>query len=197
MRDTSLVWSLLRAMFSYDYTLAECEVERSEDQNQQELSNSLARLSVKACSRLAGSPDSPSSCMELFSRLLTPHLARELVNDNADQLLKLLTSNVRTPTLIWNNTTRAQLTEILETNLANNSNATVPLSVRYASHTDELVVGGVFIRVYNEMPSHQIEDSKTFVLDLLSYLKSVGDPSVCDKSTVDDIVINRFCPSLH
>uniref|UniRef100_A0A8D8RF25 DnaJ homolog subfamily C member 13 n=1 Tax=Cacopsylla melanoneura TaxID=428564 RepID=A0A8D8RF25_9HEMI len=188
MRDTSLVWSLLRAMFSYDYTLAECEVERSEDQNQQELSNSLARLSVKACSRLAGSPDSPSSCMELFSRLLTPHLARELVNDNADQLLKLLTSNVRTPTLIWNNTTRAQLTEILETNLANNSNATVPLSVRYASHTDELVVGGVFIRVYNEMPSHQIEDSKTFVLDLLSYLKSVGDPSVCDKSTVDDIV---------
>ncbi|XP_026689186.1 dnaJ homolog subfamily C member 13-like [Diaphorina citri] len=35
MLDTSVVWSLLTFMFSYDYTLEECEVERDPDQNQQ------------------------------------------------------------------------------------------------------------------------------------------------------------------
>ncbi|KAI5693331.1 hypothetical protein M8J75_013933 [Diaphorina citri] len=188
MLDTSVVWSLLTFMFSYDYTLEECEVERDPDQNQQELNNTLAKLSVKACSRLAGTPEAPSPCMQLFSSLLTPYLARELVNDNAEQLLKLLTSNVRTPTLLWNNTTRAQLREILETNLKANSSGRVTLSVQYASHASELIVGGVFVRVYNEMPSFAIEDSKTFVLDLLLYLKNMGDPSVCDSSTLDNMI---------
>lgn len=185
--NTSAVWSLLKFMLNYDYTLEECEVERSEEQNEQELSNTLAKLCVKACSRLAGTPETPSPCMQLLSSLLTPYLARDLVNDNAEQLLKLLTSNVRTPALLWNNTTRAQLTEIIDTNIAANSNGRVSLSVQYASHASELIVGGVFIRVYNEMPSFAIEDPNTFVLDLLNYLKAIQNPSLCDKSQLEDM----------
>lgn len=33
--NTSAVWSLLKFMLNYDYTLEECEVERSEEQNEQ------------------------------------------------------------------------------------------------------------------------------------------------------------------
>lgn len=45
---------LLFYMFNYDFTLEEGGVERSTESNQQEISNSIARVCIKACARLAG-----------------------------------------------------------------------------------------------------------------------------------------------
>lgn len=36
---------------------------------------------------------------------------------------------------------------------------------------DELKIGGIFIRVYNEMPTFTIVNPKSFVMDLLEFLK--------------------------
>lgn len=38
-------------------------------------------------------------------------------------------------------------------------------------HRDELQIGGVFIRIYNDMPTFPIVNPKQFTLDLLEYLK--------------------------
>ena len=41
-------------LFNYDYTLDEGGVETSDESNQQEVANNLARLSIEAVARLGG-----------------------------------------------------------------------------------------------------------------------------------------------
>lgn len=40
-----------------------------------------------------------------------------------------------------------------------------------SNHRDELQIGGVYIRIYNEMPTFPIINPKSFVMDLLEFLK--------------------------
>lgn len=49
-----VLWHLLVHLFNYDYTLEESGVATSQDTNQQEVANSLAKLSLVALSRLGG-----------------------------------------------------------------------------------------------------------------------------------------------
>lgn len=79
------LWHLLLFMFNYDYTLEEGGVERSEDANQQEVSNRLAKEAVKACASLGGylqnddqqAPNNPVT-RAILEVLLTPYLANQL-----------------------------------------------------------------------------------------------------------------------
>lgn len=41
----------------------------------------------------------------------------------------------------------------------------------FVFYRDELQIGGIFIRIYNEMPTFPITNCKLFVIDLLEYLK--------------------------
>ena len=47
-------WHLVLFVFKYDYTLDEGGVETSDETNQQEVANNLARLSIVAVAKLAG-----------------------------------------------------------------------------------------------------------------------------------------------
>ena len=49
-----VLWHILQFVFCYDYTLDEGGVESSDDSNQQEVANNLARLSIVCTARLAG-----------------------------------------------------------------------------------------------------------------------------------------------
>lgn len=86
------LWHLLFYMFNYDFTLEEGGVERSEDANQQEVSNKLAKECVRACARLGGylqgDEESPQNTMarEIFDKLLTPYLANKLSSDNPSEV---------------------------------------------------------------------------------------------------------------
>ena len=78
------LWHLLLSMFNYDFTLEEGGVERTEDANQQEVSNRLAKEAIKACARLGGylkdeeqSPYNPIT-REILDKLLTPYLSYKL-----------------------------------------------------------------------------------------------------------------------
>lgn len=87
------LWNLLLFMFSYDYTLDEGGVERSEDANQQEVSNRLAKEAVKACSCLGGcskegeqiAPDNPVT-KAILEALLTPYLANQLCTAKPEEV---------------------------------------------------------------------------------------------------------------
>lgn len=112
--------------------------------------------------------------------LLTPFIANKLATEPEHEVLKILTQNTRNPYLIWDNGTRAQLLDFLEFQRQNSSkeqfgditdiyNTTAKFI--YDVTREELKIGGVYIRIYNEMPTFPIQNPTMFVLDLLEYLK--------------------------
>lgn len=95
-----VLWHLLVYLFNYDYTLEESGVQASQDTNQQEVANNLAKLSLVAISRLAGyikaphAPDGNNPVPETngvegtppenpairksLAAMLTPYISRKL-----------------------------------------------------------------------------------------------------------------------
>ncbi|XP_031784415.1 dnaJ homolog subfamily C member 13 isoform X2 [Nasonia vitripennis] len=184
--QSGALWYLLLFMFNYDYTLEEGGVERNQDENRQEVANNLAKQAVRACARLGGymkgeheTPYNPVTVAALES-LLTPYLARQLANDKPEEILKILNSNCSNPYLIWDNGTRAELTEYLEGKLQEkldgNSNFEHDFTdFNYTSHKGELVIGEIFVKIFNEQPTFPIENPKGFTIDLLDFLKRSAD----------------------
>lgn len=112
--------------------------------------------------------------------LMTPFIANKLAIEPEHEVLKTLTENTRNPYLIWDNSTRAQLLDFLEFQRQNSSKEqysditdiyNTTSKFVYDATRDELKIGGVYIRIYNEMPTFPIQNPKMFVLDLLEYLK--------------------------
>ncbi|CAH0774017.1 unnamed protein product [Bemisia tabaci] len=198
---TKILWHLISFLFNYDFTLEECGVERSEEANNQEVWNKLAKTSVKALARLGGylsgqlaSPENPQ-VQGVLSCLLTPFLAQKFRDDEPEELLKLLTSNSETPYLVWNNTTRAELNDFLEQRMSIRGEETLQkVELGYSSHANELIIGNIFIRVYNNRPTFVIQDPKKFILDLLTYIKANIPKS---HQPADTQQLTNVCMALH
>ena len=168
--QSGALWHLLLFMFNYDYTLEEGGVARDTNDNRQEESNNLAKLAVKACARLGGylkeeneTPVNPVTVAAL-ENLLTPYLSRQLTNDKPEEILKTLCSNSYSPYLIWDNSTRAELVEYLEAKrqekINGNANFEYDFSdFSYTAQKGELVIGEVFVKIYNEQPTFPIQVS--------------------------------------
>ena len=166
--QSGALWHLLLFMFNYDYTLEEGGVERNQDENRQEVANNLAKLAIRACARLGGymigeneTPVNPVTVAALES-LLTPYLARQLSKDKPEEILKILNSNCSNPYLIWDNGTRAELNEYLETKRQERLNGNDSLEhdfndFKYSVHAGELIIGEIFVKIYNEQPNFPIE----------------------------------------
>ncbi|KAL4678230.1 hypothetical protein H8959_020904, partial [Pygathrix nigripes] len=93
------------------------------------------------------------------------------------KILKMLNSNTESPYLIWNNSTRAELLEFLESQQENmikkgDCDKTYGSEFVYSDHAKELIVGEIFVRVYNEVPTFQLEVPKAFAASLLDYIGS-------------------------
>lgn len=177
------LWHLLLFMFNYDFTLDEGGVERSEDANQQEVSNRLAKAAVIACARLAGyfsdqfeTPHNPVAT-GILDTLLTPFVSHQLGKEGPEMVLKTLNSNCETPYLIWDNGTRAELIDFLETQRQTKETCDLAIEneFNYSAHCDKLQVGRIFVQVYNQQPTFPIEDPKGFTIDLLKFLSTQYD----------------------
>lgn len=181
--QAGVLFHLLIFLFNYDYTLEEGGVQRDEETNKQEISNQLARLSLRALSRLGGygseedeTPKNDAVHMSL-SALLTPYLADQLGHCDAAEILKILNSNTENPYLIWDNATRAELTEYLKTQRkdkirSGECDPTFGSDFKFSAHDSELIIGGIFVRVYNEQPTFPLQNPKFFTLELLDFLSS-------------------------
>ncbi|XP_062135863.1 dnaJ homolog subfamily C member 13 isoform X2 [Drosophila sulfurigaster albostrigata] len=117
---------------------------------------------------------------QVLDRLLTRYIANQLATATDSEVLKLLTANTRNPYLIWDNGTRAQLKDFLEQQRTASAKEThediaqvyeLVASFEFDAHKDELQIGGIFIRIYNDMPTFPIVQPKQFIMDLLEYLK--------------------------
>jgi DnaJ family protein C protein 13 len=86
------LWHLLLFMFNYDFTLDEGGVERTEEANQQEVSNRLAKEAVKACAALGGyihgedAPPLNNLTRGILESLLTGFLANQLGDDKPEEV---------------------------------------------------------------------------------------------------------------
>lgn len=180
--QAGVLYHLLQFFFNYDYTLEEGGVERNEETNQQEIANQLARLSVVACSRLdgyAGKGLTPENLPihRALNAMLTPYLAKQLNSLPASEVLKLLNSNTENPYLIWDNATRAELMEYLKTEQrskirSGECDPSFGADFVFSVHSSELIIGEIFVRVYNEQSTYPLQDPNRFTLDLLDYLGS-------------------------
>lgn len=188
--QSGALWHLLLFMFNYDYTLEEGGVERNQDENRQEVANNLAKLAVRACARLGGymtgeneTPVNPVTVAALES-LLTPYLARQLSKNKPEEILKILNSNCSNPYLIWDNGTRAELNEYLEAKRQERLNGTDSFEhdfsdFKYSVHANELIIGEIFVKVYNEQPVFQIEVMYFLPANMIKHLVNDGRRKVC------------------
>uniref|UniRef100_A0A3Q2XC25 DnaJ heat shock protein family (Hsp40) member C13 n=1 Tax=Hippocampus comes TaxID=109280 RepID=A0A3Q2XC25_HIPCM len=177
-----VLWHLLVHLFNYDYTLEESGVQTSQDTNQQEVANHLAKLSLVSLSRLGGylpmpTPPENPSIRKSLAAMLTPYISRKLGMGSSAEVLKLMNSNTENPYLIWNNGTRAELLEFLEGQQEGNikrgeNDESFGAEFAFSEHSKELIVGEIFVRVYNEQPTFPLEYPKAFAASLLDYVGS-------------------------
>jgi DnaJ family protein C protein 13 len=181
-----VLWPLLLYLFNYDFTLDESGVEKSDETNNQEVANNLAKLSVVSLARLAGylsgdqaTPENPAVRKSLIA-MLTPYVCKQLTRQTPSEVLKVLNSNTENPYLIWDNATRAELTDFVETQQQSKirtgeCDPELGAGFEYTVHKDELVIGDIFVRVYNEQPSFVLEESSRFITDVLNFLGSQAE----------------------
>ena len=166
--QAGVLWHLLVFLFEYDFTLEEAGIEVEGEQNKQAVSNRLAKAALFACARLAGVLDDPAApknpvIEDCLKAMLTPYVVYKMhENRAAAEVLKLLNSNTRSPYIIWDNSTRAELAEFLEEERTSSvrrgtCDPSFGAEFKFSAHKDELVVGNIFVRIYNEQPDFQLE----------------------------------------
>ncbi|XP_059089728.1 dnaJ homolog subfamily C member 13-like [Tigriopus californicus] len=185
--QAGVLWHLLLFLFEYDYTLEESGVVANEATSQQAVANRLAKLAVVACARLAGLGHAPQEDPEVpqppknqviedsLRAMLTPYIVSKMALRETEEVLKLLNSNSETPYLVWDNGTRAELTDFLETESTSSvrtgtCDPTFGATFKFTAHEDELVVGDIFLRIYNQQPMFTLLEPKRFAVDLLEFL---------------------------
>uniref|UniRef100_A0A158R602 J domain-containing protein n=1 Tax=Syphacia muris TaxID=451379 RepID=A0A158R602_9BILA len=174
--QAGLLWQLLPHIFHYDFTLDEGGVEHTEDTNKQALRNRLARSCCEALASLAGfrenTPEN-DGVQNSLSAMLTPFICKSMRTNTVDYVLKILNSNVEDPYIIWDNGTRAELLEYVERHRTNKTseNEVFGAEFRSAIHAKELIVGGIFVRIYNEQPNFKLMEPTKTCSDLLEFLE--------------------------
>uniref|UniRef100_A0A0R3XB42 DUF1741 domain-containing protein n=1 Tax=Hydatigena taeniaeformis TaxID=6205 RepID=A0A0R3XB42_HYDTA len=92
------------------------------------------------------------------------------------QLAKLLTTNSATPCFIWDNQCRAQLSGFLDEQVSHlvkrgEVDLDAVKTFEHKTFQGELLVGEIFVRIFNKQPTFPLDNPKSFVIDLLNYLK--------------------------
>ena len=79
----------------------------------------------------------------------------------------MLNINTENPYLIWDNGTRTELIEYVKRNQhdilrTGECDASFGSDFVFSCHSEELVVGDVYVRVYNKQPTFPLEDARGF-----------------------------------
>lgn len=198
-----VLWYLIPLLLQYDSTAEESDktdahgvgtsVQISKNSHAAQSSNALSRLSG------LGSSDSPTpynqAAADALKSLLTPKLASMLKDKSPKDLLSILNSNLESPEIIWNSSTRAELLKFVEEQSAKLSqDGSCDLkdsnSFVYEAISKELYIGNVYLRVYNDQPDSEITEPESFCLalvDFISHLIHNAPATKVDSQVNDDI----------
>ncbi|KAH9580066.1 DnaJ domain [Trypanosoma melophagium] len=183
------LWHLMLFLFRYDYTLNESGVEMQEEHHKQLFANRAAVYALQAIYALVGiQPNSEypktkpnTEMIHMLQKLLTPYIVQKmrLIPHGEDEILKLINSNHSTPYMLWDNSCRHELQEMLTINsekcrdsgmFSEGSPSFTDNHFVYSAHKGELIVGSIFVRLYNEQPNFSIEDPAAFCAAMIKFL---------------------------
>lgn len=202
---SGIIWPLIRYMLAFDPTLEQVNSSDEDDdefQMSQGASNTHAKLSARALGMLCGSLQDPSlispgnaTLSDALSILLTPSLARLLRNKRSIELLRTLNSNVETPVRIWNVKMRQELLTFIGSQEKSRPEGVcrsqseelklVHESFEYKTIEKEVVIGGVYLRVFNGQGGdkgslHEIANVSNFAKHLFSFIARSLNRSNCE-----------------
>ncbi|CAI4221283.1 unnamed protein product [Auanema sp. JU1783] len=191
--QAGILWQLVPHLFHFDYTLDEGGVQHSENSNKQSLANRLARSSCEALACLAGfrehTPDN-DGVQNSLRALLTPYVCRLIRTTTNDIVLKVLNCNTEDPYLIWDNATRAEVLQFVERHRTSHENSSELFGAEFqlSVYAKELIVGDVFIRIYNEQPNFPLHEPKKMAMDLLDFIGKYMDELTGAKKLNGDLI---------
>jgi DnaJ family protein C protein 13 len=166
-----IVWPLGRFMLGFDPTLEEGSMSRDSLDDDiamsQAASNAHARLAARALGMLCGLLQDPALAtpqnLELqnaMNSILTSSVALLLRNKRTSEILRTLNTNVETPARIWNVGMRNEMFNFLESLEKDRPEDKLQSveeelgrvsSFGYTVLKDELRIGGVYVRVFNQL----------------------------------------------
>ncbi|CAN6311778.1 unnamed protein product [Urochloa humidicola] len=177
------LWYVLPLLLQYDSTAEENETSEAHGVGArvQIAKNLHAVRAIEALSRLCGLSSDDIACppnkpsYNALKALLTPKLADMLRNHPPKELLSNLNSNLESPEIIWNSSTRGELLKFVDQQRASQGpdgsyDLTESQSFTYESLSKELNVGNVYLRVYNNQPDFEISDQEEFCIALLQFI---------------------------
>uniref|UniRef100_A0A175YL21 J domain-containing protein n=1 Tax=Daucus carota subsp. sativus TaxID=79200 RepID=A0A175YL21_DAUCS len=178
-----VLWYLLPLLLQYDSTAEESDMAEAHGVgiSVQAAKNLHAMRASQAFSRLSGMAvdDSPTpynqDAADALKALLTPKLASMLKDLSPKELLSKLNSNLETPEIIWNSSTRSELLKFVEEQRASQDpdgsyNVKESHTFLYEVLSKELYVGNVYLRVYNDQPDFEVSEPETFCVSLVDFL---------------------------
>ncbi|PIN24334.1 Endocytosis protein RME-8, contains DnaJ domain [Handroanthus impetiginosus] len=178
-----VLWYLMPLLLQYDSTAEESDKTDAHGvgTSVQIAKNSHAVQASRALSRLSGLGDSETptpynqAAADALRALLTPKLASMLKDKSPKDLLSTLNSNLESPEIIWNSSTRAELLNFVEEQRAilshdGSHDLKDTHSFVYEALSKELYIGNVYLRVYNDQPDFEITEPENFCLALVDFI---------------------------
>lgn len=166
-----IIWPLGRFLLGFDPTLDESSISRENADDDIGLSqaacNTQGRLAARALGMLSGYLQDPKltapvnpDLQAAMATMLTSPVALLLRNKRTGEILRILNTNVETPSRIWNVEMRVELLKLisnLEANRPESEIQTVAEELNglkgfsYSFLKNEMQIGGIYIRVFNKL----------------------------------------------
>ncbi|KAK4764687.1 hypothetical protein SAY86_025777 [Trapa natans] len=181
-----VLWYLLPLLLQYDATAEEAEPNESPGVgvSVQIAKNLHALRAAQALSKLSGfctdgsfTPYNQDASGALRA-LLTPKLSCLLKDDIPKDLLSRLNTNLESPEIIWNSSTRAELLKFVDQQrAAQGPDGSYDLKesheFAYKALSAELYVGQVYLRVYNDQPDFEVSEPEAFCVALVDFISNL------------------------
>ncbi|XP_078442767.1 DNAJ heat shock N-terminal domain-containing protein isoform X2 [Wolffia australiana] len=176
-------WYLLPLLLQYDATAEENDMMEAHGvgASVQIAKNIHAVRACEALSRISGlcgddvSTPYNQLAANALKALLTPKLASMLKNQSERDLLSNLNTNLESPEIIWNSSTRAELLKFVDHQRTcqgpdGSHSLDESQDFAYQALSNELHVGNVYLRVYNNQPDFELSEPEIFCIALLEFI---------------------------
>lgn len=180
------LWYLLPLLLQYDSTAEESGLKEAHGvgASVQVTKNLLTVRASEALSRLSGLGEDDNStpynvsAADALRSLLTPKLASLLKDPSSRELLLRLNTNLESPEVIWNSSTRAELLKYVDQQRESpGSDGSYDLTDShdfvYEALAKELFIGNVYLRVYNDQPDFEISEPEAFCFALVDFIAHI------------------------
>lgn len=172
------LWALARLLNGIASNESQCEVDSLSASVEFTLNRLLTPYITRKLFDLAQTAKPPAPVANVDILLASSFLSPKSESGRTlRQLAKLLTTNSATPCFIWDNQCRAQMSEFLDEQVLHlvktgEADLNAVKTFEHKTLQGELLVGEIFVRIFNKQPAFPLDNPKGFVIDLLNYLKT-------------------------